>query len=560
MKNLEILNVGGESYRLPSYSAGDNISIDEDYKINASTDPSVTSELESINNKIKDIELFKFPNTTIVGEPTINNGQISNLSTTAYLKFPFLVDFKNRPFEIQMEFTTGSNVTSQQNIFDSDFGLAFAIRNNAFVIAVSSNGVNWNIGEGVGTHAISANTTYKVKLGWDGSVYTLSYSTDGGESWVIDITKTSSEAPYPKQIYIGVGESNSIILNVFSGIINLNYANLYVSGELVWQGMDDVGLASRLATDLSNIDPSGEDKVKDIAGNIYKAGANISISDDKTISADVQEIVGYEEEEGVLVIEGQSIGGTAGTIKPYMYDEKETLVGVYKGKPLYRKVYTYGEFSTSSSIELPLNINGFEKSVNMSGAYNFTNDGISREVPENWYGHTEYFTSTQIVGNKLACEGKWGSLAKWDGVRIALEYTKTTDAPGSGDDLMPYGYIGKGGNECYHKYSTEEHIIGQWIDGSDIYERTFVVNDISVQNAEYDIDSTLCNNIIDVSGSCKTRINSGVTYNLCYPPNTDGSIGVVRIKNGHLQIVFWSDNLTTTLTGFELTIRYIKED
>ncbi|CAJ0610681.1 unnamed protein product [Cylicocyclus nassatus] len=57
-------------------------------------------------------------------------------------------------------------------------------------------------------------------------------------------------------MYIGVGEVNAEVKNVFTGIINLNYANLKINNELVWQGMDDVGLATRLAVDMSNIDPA----------------------------------------------------------------------------------------------------------------------------------------------------------------------------------------------------------------------------------------------------------------------------------------------------------------
>lgn len=222
-------------------------------------------EFEDLVDKVDDLQLFKFPNATIVGEPTINNGQISGFSENNYLKFPFLVDFKNKPFTIVMDFTTGANVTNQENIFDSDFGLAFAIRNENFVFAVSSNGTSWNIGEGVGTYTVSPNTTYRVKLAWNGSEYTLAYSLDGGKSYITDITKSGTVQPYPTQIYIGIGEDHAAVLNYFTGIINFNYAELYIDNILVWTGMDDVGLASRLATDVSNIDEAGIEKIKEIA-------------------------------------------------------------------------------------------------------------------------------------------------------------------------------------------------------------------------------------------------------------------------------------------------------
>lgn len=229
-------------------------------------------EFEDLVDKVDDLQLFKFPNATIVGEPTINNGQISGFSENNYLKFPFLVDFKNKPFTIVMDFTTGANVTNQENIFDSDFGLAFAIRNENFVFAVSSNGTSWNIGEGVGTYTVSPNTTYRVKLAWNGSEYTLAYSLDGGKNYITDITKSGTVQPYPTQIYIGIGEDHAAVLNYFTGIINFNYAELYIDNILVWTGMDDVGLASRLATDVSNIDEAGKAKINDLITTLLSAG------------------------------------------------------------------------------------------------------------------------------------------------------------------------------------------------------------------------------------------------------------------------------------------------
>lgn len=218
-----------------------------------------------VDDRISEVELYKFPNVTIIGEPTINHGQVSDFSSASYLKFPFLVDFHSQPFEINMEFTTGTNVSSQENIFDSDFGLAFAVRNGKFVIAISTNGSSWDLGEGVGTYTVQPRTTYYVRLSWNKMLYKLEYSLDGKE-YTTDITKTATVQPYPKQIYIGVGENFATVVNHFSGIVNLNNASLKIMNEVVWQGMDDAGLSTRLSTSLDNIDADGEQKIKDIAG------------------------------------------------------------------------------------------------------------------------------------------------------------------------------------------------------------------------------------------------------------------------------------------------------
>lgn len=232
-----------------------------------------------IDSKIADIELFKFPNVTIFGTPQINHGQMGNFSINNYAQFPFLVDFHSQPFEIDMCFTTGVNVTAQENIFDSDHGLAFAVRNGKFVIAMSSDGQSWNMGEHVGWIDVNPLTTYYVKLYWVDGTYKLDVSTDK-ESYTTDIEFNDDRTLYPKQIVIGKGGSGE---NHFSGIINLNYCYLSIRGQKVWQGMDDAGLATRLSTDLENIDQRGVEKVNEIVtlktinGESIKGDGNIEI-------------------------------------------------------------------------------------------------------------------------------------------------------------------------------------------------------------------------------------------------------------------------------------------
>lgn len=257
----------GLSLKQNKLTAGENITIEGDV-ISAVgggsgdvTKAYVDEQDQKILDKVEELELFKTPNVTIVGTPTFNQGQASGFSDSSYLKFPFLVDFKSQRFEINMAFTTGSNVNQQENIFDSDFGLAFAIRSGRFVIAISTNGTNWDLGEGVGTHQVQPNTTYYVRLAWDKSQYILGYSFDGS-TYSTDIVKAGTAQPFPKQIYIGVGENFASIMNHFTGTINLNKSTVKINGEVFWQGMDDAGLSTRLDTSLSNIDSDGVDEIK----------------------------------------------------------------------------------------------------------------------------------------------------------------------------------------------------------------------------------------------------------------------------------------------------------
>ena len=232
------------------------------YQVNDNYNPAhkkyVDESIKVVDDKVKELELFKFPNMTIIGTPTIQNGQVSNFTLEDYLEFPFLVDFRGRPFEINFAFTTGNNVTVQQNILDSMFGLALAIKDGHTLMAISYNGETWS-NQYTGTLNIEPNTTYVYKISWNGILYKVQYY--NGREYVNDFSFASTQQPYPKQMFIGVSKLSN---NYFEGTINLNYANLMVDGNVVWTGMDDVGISSRLATDLSNIDEAGIDYINSL--------------------------------------------------------------------------------------------------------------------------------------------------------------------------------------------------------------------------------------------------------------------------------------------------------
>ena len=234
-------------------------------RLNMDAIPGIRSDLNTIESKVDELQLYKFPNATIIGSPTINNGQVSNFSANNYMRFPFIVNMQGRPFTIMIEFTTASDVTNQQNIIDGiDHGIAFAVRSGKFVLDMGSRTGEWDItnGEKISSITVNANTTYRVKISWDGTVYKFEYSTDG-ETYVEDsaMSVSSTSSLYPTQINIGV---TSRLEGVFKGSINMNHCSLTISNKVVWTGMDDVGLATRMAVDMSNIDDAGVNVIKNI--------------------------------------------------------------------------------------------------------------------------------------------------------------------------------------------------------------------------------------------------------------------------------------------------------
>lgn len=135
--------------------------------------------------------------------------------------------------------------------------------------------------------------------------------------------------------------------------------------------------------------------------------------------------------------------GTAGSLKPWLYDsDEEVVIGVYNGKPLYRKCW---------KLSTPLTVQ--------------TNIWTDTEIPNT--------AIEKIVKGEVMDEYDWNGVtlsnsfsffafaANGDGVvrvlnvrdaetticYVTLEYTKTTDAENSGVNLMPYSFVQNGGSQ-----------------------------------------------------------------------------------------------------------------
>lgn len=214
--------------------------------------------------KIDEIELYKTPNLTIIGSPSIIQGQVSNFSANNYLQFPFSLDFTNATsIDLYCEFTMGDDVTTQQNLLDSYYGIAFVVSNGHLIMSLGSDGSSWDIGTATGTYDIEPNNSYKTKLSWDGTSYVVSFSSDNGKTYPLtDITISSTDIPYATQVYVGGSPAlfGAGTTRPFYGTINLNGWKIIRNGEVFWQGMDSAGIDTRANVSLTNLDIIGKAK------------------------------------------------------------------------------------------------------------------------------------------------------------------------------------------------------------------------------------------------------------------------------------------------------------
>lgn len=147
-------------------------------------------------------------------------------------------------------------------------------------------------------------------------------------------------------------------------------------------------------------------------------------------------------------------GPTTGNLiyLPALYSEEEREVGVWTdGKPLYQITHKNLSLSipanTWTNTGIPFtNIDTYKVLYNKS-----ENQGADSQYPMLYRFDNGNF--------QVFCQ--WAMPLD----ELTLQYTKTTDTPGSGT-WTPEGLLA-------HHYSTSEHIVGTWIDGSTIYERTW---------------------------------------------------------------------------------------
>lgn len=172
--------------------------------------------------------------------------------------------------------------------------------------------------------------------------------------------------------------------------------------------------------------------------------------------------------------------GTAGTLKPWLYNsDEEVVIGVYDGKPLYRKV-----FKNLTPVNKTDTFLTFEHGIE-NVDYISINPARSYIKDLNFNANPSTYPINFSNPSKLA--GSWSGIVDTTYINLytgvdrsaiisdivfTVEYTKTTDAEGSGTNLMPYSFM-QNSRGC--NYSTEEQIVGKWIDGRDVYQKSYSV-------------------------------------------------------------------------------------
>ena len=181
------------------------------------------------------------------------------------------------------------------------------------------------------------------------------------------------------------------------------------------------------------------------------------------------------------------------------YSTEEKEIGCWlDGKPLYKRTVVFNNPASDRVDHLSHGITNIDTIVRYEwAAYDSVGTVISgfEGTASNWW-------SSMFNISKNDVSYRIGSSWRMTKLIVTLCYTKTTDTVGSGSYTPASG-------KAVH-YSTDEQVIGTWINGKPLYRKTFYVGNSVTMNAQYNVPHDLVNidEIVNKSGTYYDEVDA----------------------------------------------------
>ncbi len=231
---------------------------------------------------------------------------------------------------------------------------------------------------------------------------------------------------------------------------------------------------------------------------------------------------------------------TSKEVQPVIYSTNEREIGVWTdGKPLYAKTVSFSITVGNGYTRYTHNIANITP-IAVEGEIHSSTDDIIYTSGANAAAHLSFGFSidTVYLYQTSSYFNGWNA-------RATLYYTKTTDQAGSGI-YTPQGQL------AVH-YSTEEHVIGTWIDGKPLYEKTITGTTSATSDNTILANLQGIDNVVNMTGYIKgtgriitSYVNSSNYVSFYYSTET-------------YNLIVWHPN-SATFHGKEtaVTIQYTK--
>ena len=231
--------------------------------------------------------------------------------------------------------------------------------------------------------------------------------------------------------------------------------------------------------------------------------------------------------------------GEDGSFQPVIYSEEEREIGVWTdGKPLYQRTFVQS-FTSSGKVTLDT---GIEYCHTIQTSYLSSN---VIDTPFYLQSSTYVYCYVQReLDNTMTINNYYNGSIEWI---VTVQYTKATDTPGSGT-WTPQGV------PAVH-YSTDEHVVGTWIDGSTIYEKTIIKNSGITANNTITHGISNFNKLVKATGTIET---TGGYYEVLNDnaPSTYG-IRFGDVGPSNFSVSLESNRLSNT-SAIYITLQYTK--
>lgn len=276
-------------------------------------------------------------------------------------------------------------------------------------------------------------------------------------------------------------------------------------------------------------------------GTTYTAGDGIDITDD-TISIDPMPAEDMDEIIDALPSGGQVVLIKDAFNKGDLYSTDERLIGQWTdGKPLYQKSINCGTMPNETTKKVAHGISNLGKVVSIEGTAQRTSGytsfipKVSDTVPS---GGISNQIGLYVSSTDIEFDGRYGDHSTYGDCYITLKYTKTTDSPiAIGSDT---------------EYSTTEKIVGTWVGGEPVYQKTISKTINSTAGSWTDFETMANVNVLEFVG-----YSTDGSQNYPIPYSSGSAYLTFRHESGKIQYIT-SDSSWINNNTVNLTIRYTK--
>lgn len=167
-----------------------------------------------------------------------SKGILSGFANHSYAKIKASFNPQKKPFEIVVTFETGNAIDSTAGILCSaiKYGASpFLVRGGQVECFMSSNGVSWDIAQGVATGVmLKPKTLYNMMIKYDGNLFAFYLRKDATWMKLKEFPSTGANVFGNADLQFGVARPLTM---PFSGQIDLNGCYICVAGNVLWEGV-----------------------------------------------------------------------------------------------------------------------------------------------------------------------------------------------------------------------------------------------------------------------------------------------------------------------------------